>query len=274
MAEGRRWRAVVADDEPVAREAVLTLLREEPRVEVVAEAASGDDAVELVRRLRPDLLFLDVQMPGRDGFAVLEALGDEVPRGVVFVTAFDEHAVRAFEVHALDYVVKPFGRPRFGRAVARAVERLEAEDALSLRSTLETLLQARRSTAEPAGQLSRARTNADGAAKPAERLAVRTGARVLLLPVGEIDWVESDGDYARIHAGGKAHHVTARMNALEDLLPPERFLRIHRSLIVCLDRVSELLRDEDGGGVVVLRSGVRLRVARSRWSVLEEALRI
>jgi two-component system, LytTR family, response regulator len=265
------WRAVVADDEPVAREAVVTLLREEPRIEVVGEAGSGDDAVELVRSLRPDLLFLDVQMPGRDGFGVLEALGGDVPRGVIFVTAFDEHAVRAFEVHALDYVVKPFGRPRFGRAVARAVARLEADDALSLRSTLETLLQARRSAAEPAGLLSRERAGPDET-RPPERLAVRVGARLLLVPVGEIDWVESDGDYARIHASGKAHHVTARMNALEDLLPPGRFLRIHRSLIVSLDRVTELQRDEDGGGVVVLRSGVRLRVARSRWTVLEQAL--
>jgi two-component system LytT family response regulator len=261
----RRLRAVVADDEPMARDAVRTLLADQPAVEVVGEASSGDETVAAVRRLRPDLLFLDVQMPGGDGFAALDALGAEVPRGVVFVTAFDEHALRAFEVHALDYVVKPFGKPRFDAAVARAVARLRAEDALSLRHTLEALL---------AGQATQdAGTLAPGPARP-ENLAVRVGTRTLLVPVADVDWIESDGDYARIHAAGKVHLVSARMHALEDLLDPRRFLRVHRSVIVALARVAELQRDEDGGGAVVLRSGVRLRVARGRWDELERALAI
>jgi two-component system, LytTR family, response regulator len=267
MADPRRFRAVVADDERVARDAVSTLLRDQPAVEVVGEAASGDEAVAVVKRLRPDLLFLDVQMPGGDGFRVLEALGGEVPRGVVFVTAFDEHAVRAFEVHALDYVVKPFGKPRFDAAVARAVARLEAEEALTLRRTLEALVAGRRTAGDPAGTL------ASGAARP-ENLAVRVGTRIVLVPVAEVDWIESDADYARIHAAGKAHLVSARMHALEELLDPRSFLRIHRSVIVNLARVSELQRDDDGAGTVVLRSGVRLRVARGRWEELERALSI
>jgi two-component system LytT family response regulator len=135
----RRIRAVVVDDEPSAREVVLTLLAEHPSVEVVGEATNGREAVELIRRLRPGLPFLDVQMPDLDGFAVLDALGADVPRGVVFVTAHDEHAIRAFEVHALDYVLKPFGRPRFGAAVARALDRLQAMDALSLQQTLASI---------------------------------------------------------------------------------------------------------------------------------------
>jgi two-component system LytT family response regulator len=183
----------------------------------------------------------------------------------VIVTAFDEHALRAFEVHALDYVVKPFGRPRFDAAVARAVARLEAEDALSLRSTLEALL----AGARPGD----AGTLAPGAARP-ENLAVRVGTRTLLVPVADVEWIESDGDYARIHAASKVHLVNARMHALEDLLDPQRFLRVHRSVIVQLARVGELQRDEDGGGAVVLRSGVRLRVARGRWDELERALAI
>jgi two-component system, LytTR family, response regulator len=261
----RRFRALVADDEPMARDAVRALLADQPAVEVVGEAASGGETVAAVRRLRPDLLFLDVQMPDGDGFAALDALGADVPRGVVFVTAFDEHALRAFEVHALDYVVKPFGRPRFDAAVARAVARLQAEDALSLRSTLEALL---------AGKASRdPGTLAPGSARP-ENLAVRVGTRTLLVPVADVDWIESDGDYARIHAAGKVHLVNARMHALEDLLDPRRFLRVHRSVIVALARVAELQRDEDGGGAVVLRSGVRLRVARGRWDELERALAI
>jgi two-component system LytT family response regulator len=264
----KRFRAVVADDEAVARAAVLTLLEDAPAVEVIGEAASGAETVALVKRLRPDLLFLDVQMPGGDGFHVLEALGGEVPRGVVFVTAFDEHAVRAFEVHALDYVVKPFGRPRFDAAVARAVARLEAEEALSLRRTLEALVEGRRVPEDGAGTL----TERLAEAPRPENLAVRVGSRTLLVPVADVEWIEADGDYARIHAGGRAHLVSARLQALEDLLDPHRFLRVHRSVIVSLPRVAELQRDPDGGGSLVLRNGVRLRVARGRWEPLERAL--
>ena len=268
-----RYRAVVVDDEPVARDAVLTLLRDQPAVDVVGEAASGEEAVAMVRRLRPDLLFLDVQMPGGDGFHVLESLGAHTPRGVVFVTAFDEHAVRAFEVHALDYLVKPFGKPRFDAAVSRAVRRLAAEDALSLRGTLQVLLAGRSAAAGSAGTLAESTPPAGqpATARP-ERLAVRIGSRVLLVPVAEVEWIESDGDYARIHAAGKVHFVTARMHALEALLDPRLFVRVHRSIIVAVGFVSELRRDDDGGGAAVLRSGVRLRVSRGRWEYLERAL--
>jgi two-component system, LytTR family, response regulator len=271
MADATRFRALVADDEPVARAAVATLLQDQPAVEVVGEAASGTETVALARSLRPDLLFLDVQMPGGDGFQVLESLGPDVPRGVVFVTAFDDHALRAFEVHALDYVVKPFGKPRFDAAVARAVARLEAEDALSLRRTLEALVERHRTAADPAGTLATA--SAVEATRPAN-LAVRVGSRIVLVPIAEVDWIESDADYARIHAAGKSHLVSARLHSLEDLLDPRRFLRIHRSVIVQLARIAELQRDDDGGGTVVLRSGVRLRVARGRWDELERALAI
>ncbi len=265
----RRFRALVVDDEPGAREAVVALLRDFPTIEVAGEAGSGDAAVEAARRLRPDLLLLDVQMPGRDGFAVLEALGADVPRAVVFVTAFDEHALRAFEVHALDYVVKPFGRPRFAAAVGRALARLEADEALSLRRTLAAAALSSVAAA-PEGELA---PPAAGGAQ-ATRLALRLGPRTVLLPVEELDWVEADGDYMRLHAGAAAHFVAGRLSALEERLDPARFLRIHRSLIVRLDRVRELRRDADGGGSVVLHDGVRLRVARGRWEALEQALRL
>lgn len=265
----RRFRALVVDDEPAAREAVVALLADFAAIEVAPEAGSGDEAVAAARRVRPDLLFLDVQMPGRDGFGVLDALGADVPRAVVFVTAFDEHALRAFEVHALDYVVKPFGRPRFAAAVRRALARLEADAALSLQRTLAA---AARSSggAPPEGELS---PPAAGDA-PATRLALRLGSRTVLLPVDELDWVEADGDYVRLHAGEAAHFVAGRLSALEERLDPARFLRIHRSLIVRLDRVRELRRDADGGGCVVLHDGVRLRVARGRREALEQALRL
>ena len=268
--EPARVRAVVADDEPAAREAVITMLAEHPQVEVVGEATNGDEAVALIRRLRPDLLFLDIQMPDRDGFGVLDALGDDVPRGVVFVTAHDEHALRAFDVHALDYVLKPFGRPRFRAAVTRALTRLSALDALSLRDTLASMAGDRAAAATPAGELTLQKT--EERQSPPRRLGVRTGSHIVLVDIDTIDWVESYGDYARVHVGRQTHVVAQRMHALERMFEAAEFVRIHRSLIVNLQRVRELHREPDGGGAIVLSNGVRLRVARGRWDALQAAL--
>jgi two-component system LytT family response regulator len=268
-------RAVVVDDEPTAREAVMTLLAEHPTVEVVGEATNGKEAVQLVRRLRPDLLFLDIQMPDQDGFRVLEALGDDVPRGIVFVTAHDEHAIRAFDVHALDYVLKPFGRPRFKAAVTRALEGLRAMDALTLHRTLASMA-ADRADSRPAGELSVGEMPTDADEKPRtallRRIGVRNGSKITLVDVEAIDWVEASGDYARIHAGKHAYLVSQRMHALERLLEAREFVRVHRSLIVNVKRIRELHREPDGGGTLVLTDGVRLRVARGRWESMERAL--
>lgn len=232
------------DDEPAARDAVATLLRAEPAIRLVGSAANGEEAVAVVRRLKPDLLFLDIQMPDASGFDVLESLGADVPRGVIFVTAHDEHAIQAFEVHALDYVLKPFGRPRFHAAVARAVERLRELDPPTLRKTIAAI----------------------------QRLAVRTGSRVLLVPVEKIHWIEASGDYVRVHTVNESHLVDLRMHALERGLDARDFLRIHRSCIVRLSCIAELHRESDGGGTAITGDGVRLRVARTRWDALEEAL--
>ena len=269
-------RAVVVDDEPTAREVVMTLLAEHPTVEVVGEATNGREAVQLVRRLRPDLLFLDIQMPDQDGFRVLEALGDDVPRGVVFVTAHDEHAIRAFDVHALDYVLKPFGRPRFRAAVTRALDGLRALDALTLQRTLASMAADRQADVRSVGELSIGDAGADQSEKsrPAvpRRIGVRNGAKITLVDVESIDWVEASGDYARIHAGKHTYLVSQRMHALERLLEAREFVRVHRSLIVNVRRIRELHRDPDGGGTLVLTDGVRLRVARGRWEAMEKAL--
>ena len=267
-------RAVVVDDEPSAREAVTTLLGEHPTIEVVGEASNGKEAVALVRRLRPDLLFLDIQMPDQDGFRVLEALGDDVPRGIVFVTAHDEHAIRAFDVHALDYVLKPFGRPRFGAAVTRALEGLRALDALTLQRTLASMVADRQSDDRPPAELALAES--DGAVRERStrlrRIGVRNGSKITLVDVDAIDWVEASGDYARIHAGKQRYLVSQRMHALERLLEAREFIRVHRSLIVNVRRIRELHREPDGGGTLVLADGVRLRVARGRWESMERAL--
>ena len=246
------------------------MLAEHPEVEVVGEATNGDEAVEIIRALRPDLLFLDIQMPDRDGFGVLDALGTDVPPGVVFVTAHDEHAVRAFDVHALDYVLKPFGRPRFRAAVTRALTRLSALDALTLRDTLSSMADDRRAGLEPAGELSLQKSEERQA--PPRRLGVRTGSHIVVVDIETIDWVESYGDYARVHVGKQTHVVAQRMHMLERMLEAGDFVRIHRSLIVNLQRVRELHRDPDGGGTIILNNGVRLRVARGRWEALAEAL--
>ncbi|MEO8564485.1 MAG: LytTR family DNA-binding domain-containing protein [bacterium] len=275
-------RVVVVDDEPDARDVVRTLLAAHEQLRVVGEATNGREAVELIRRERPDVVFLDVQMPDLDGFGVLEALGDDVPRGVVFVTAHDEHAIRAFDLHALDYVLKPFGRPRFDAAVARAVERLSAMEALSLQRTLASMADDRRARHDDPGELSLA----DGVhtEQPGERdalrhsalrrIGVRTGTKITLVDVESIDWVEAQGDYARIHVGKASHLVLQRMNALEQALEAGTFLRIHRSVIVNVGRIRELHRESDGGGSIVLSDGVRLRVARGRWEELQVSLRM
>jgi two-component system, LytTR family, response regulator len=265
-----RIRAVVADDEPSARDVVITLLADHERIELVGEATNGVEAVDVVRRLRPDLLFLDIQMPDLDGFSVLEQLGAEVPPGIVFVTAHDEHAIRAFDVHALDYLLKPFGRPRFNAAVTRAVDRLSALDALTLQQTLASMADDRRD-ADPAGELS-IPSESEARQTPPKRIGVRTGAKTVVVDVESIDWVEAVGDYARIHAGKRAHLVAQRMHALERLLEAGDFIRIHRSLIVNLQRVRELHREPDGSGTIVLHDGIRLRVARGRWEALQQAL--
>lgn len=263
-------RAMIVDDEPVARDAVRALLAEHATITIVGEAANGREAALEIQRLKPDLLFLDIQMPDEDGFALLERLGADVPTGVIFVTAHDQHAVRAFEVHALDYLLKPFGRPRFAAAVERALDRLRALDALTLRRTLESIADDRRRVQEAPAELSPA---TDPSASPT-RIGVRTGGKLILVDVESIDWVEASGDNARIHSGNRSWVITQRMHVLEKFFSRGDFARVHRSLIVNLKRIKELHRDADGAGTVVLMTGVRLRVARARWDALQRALRM
>lgn len=270
MSRQAPYRAVVVDDEPEARQVVTTFLSEEPRVQVVGEAGNGPEAVALVRKERPDLLFVDIQMPGMDGFAVVETLGDDAPAGIVFVTAHDEYALRAFDVHAMDYVLKPFGRPRFKAAVERALRRLGAEEALASMRTVAAVLGRRARPDQVVGEL----TEGESATAPPHprRIGVRIGSRLVLVPVEDIDWAEADGDYVRVVAGGAAHLVSSSLQAMERALGAGRFFRVHRSVVANLDRVRELHREPNGGGYLVLDGGVRLRVSRGRWDPLVQAL--
>ena len=268
-------RAVIVDDEPVARDVVRAMLAERADVVVDGEAADGTAAVDVIRRVRPDVVFLDIQMPDRDGFEVLEALGDETPPGVIFLTAHDEHAVRAFEVHALDYVLKPFGRPRFNAAVERAFERVRSSRRATLAATLESATARARSRAH--GQASpdaELEPGTNGGADGLRRIGVRTGSKLTVVDVDAIDWIEAEGDYARLHAGRHSYLVSQRMQTLEQRLQSAGFVRAHRSVLVRADRVRELHRDADGSGYLVLSNGVRLRVARGRWDDLTRTLEL
>jgi two-component system LytT family response regulator len=224
-----RIRALVVDDEPLARSNLAVLLRMDPDIDTIAECGSGTEALAEIRNRRPDLLFLDVQMPECDGFDVLELLGNDVPAAVIFVTAYDQYALRAFEAGALDYLLKPFDNPRFERALARAKEKIEHG----------------RSSPQRSG-----------------RIAVKSAGQVVFLKTTEIDWIEAADYYSCLHIGNKSHLLRRSMSELEQELDPQRFCRIHRSSIVNLERVRSLKLDENGEYEVLLNNGGRLRLSR------------
>jgi two-component system LytT family response regulator len=238
-------RILVADDEPMARRRLTRLLEQEPGAELVAACGSGTEAVEAVHRHAPDLLFLDVQMPGLDGFGVLEALGSAAPPAVVFVTAFDSYAIQAFEANALDYLLKPFDADRLHRAFQRVEERLRRPDSEAAPSQLSQLLET----------LQRQRALV-------ERLAIRNDGRVTFVRVADVDWVESASNYVRLHTGKTSHLLRESLAGLETRLDPARFLRIHRTTIVNVERLRELQPWFSGEFIAILQDGTRLKVSR------------
>jgi two-component system LytT family response regulator len=236
-------RVVIVDDEPLARERVRAFLTEEPDVEVVAECADGAEAVNRIEKIRPDVLFLDVQMPRLNGFEVLEAIEAGVMPVVIFTTAHDEHAIRAFEVSAVDYLLKPFKQPRFRKALERARTQLRAAKGGKSDSQLSTLL-------------SQWRESAGGG----PRVLVKSPDRILFLKPDEIDHIEACGNYVVLHAGKEKHIVRETMTAMEARLGSSGFMRINRSVILNLSRIRELQPMAAGEYVVVLKTGVRLNM--------------
>jgi two-component system, LytTR family, response regulator len=224
-----RIRTVIVDDEPPARANLRVLLRRDQEIEILAECGSGTEALAEIRSKKPDLVFLDVQMPECDGFDVLELLGAELAAAVIFVTAYDQYALRAFEAGALDYLLKPFDNARFERALARAKERI---------------------------------AHANPAAKKIDRIAIKGTGQVSFVNVAEIDWIEAADYYACLHVDAKSHLLRRSMAELEEDLDPTRFCRIHRSAIVNLERVQALELREDGEHDVLLTDGTRLRMSR------------
>ena len=249
MAEGtRKCRAVIVDDEELARRVLRELLRAHNEVEVVAECRNGFEAVKVVAELKPDLLFLDVQMPKLDGFEVLELIA-EGP-AVIFVTAYDQYALRAFEAHAVDYLLKPFGADRLKVALERVKERLGGK-------------------LPPPAELAAA---ARPPARYLERIVVKDGSRVHIIPVSKLDYAEAQDDYVALAVEGKKHLKQQTLSNLEKALDPERFLRIHRSYIVNLDRLGKVEPYGKDTHVVILTTGAQLPVSRSGYARLREIL--
>jgi two-component system, LytTR family, response regulator len=251
-------KAVIVDDEALARDAIRLRLHNEPDIEVVGEAEDGADAVELVRSLRPDLVFLDVQMPVLDGFEVVEKVSSEHLPIVVFVTAHDQYALKAFETHALDYLLKPFTASRFHAALDRArLEVARAGDHETHQRLIEVLDERRRARERRSSQ-----EFAAGEGYLA-RLAVKHNERIVLVKTADVDWIESCANYAHLHTHGKSYVVRMTMGDLEHRLDPARFARIHRSTIVQIDRIAEIVAAWHGDFDVTLNDGTVLRLTRN-----------
>ena len=241
-----RIRTLIIDDEPLARQRVQRLLQQDPDVEILAECTDGVEAIETIRSKRPELVFLDVQMPEVNGFDVLEAIPEDQVPLVVFVTAYDEHAVRAFEVHALDYLLKPFEDDRFQESLRRVKEHRAEE---SRREEVVKVL----------AMLKESRDSRSGL----RRVMVRSGGHIAFLRTADIDWIEAQGDYVSLHCQGKKHLIRENIGALGDRLGAETFARIHRSTIVNIGRIKELQPLFHGDYTVVLQDGTRLTMSRS-----------
>lgn len=237
-------RTLIVDDEPLARDRLRRMLETQQDVEILGECGDGKTAVDAIRQRNPDLLFLDIQMPEMDGFEVLAEVNDRPPPAVVFVTAYDQYAIKAFEVNALDYLLKPFDQQRFAAAVERVRDRLRT-NRTGQKDQYTTMLR-----------------DAENGKEYPERLLVRTLGRIHFVKIEEIDWIEAAGNYVKLRVGDDTHLLRETMQALEQKLSPKKFLRIHRSTIVNIDRIKELQPLFHGDYVVILKSGTQLTLSR------------
>ena len=250
-----RLRAVIADDEPLARQRLRMLLQDIEWLEVVSEAKDGASATAAIQKLKPDLAFLDVEMPNGSGFDVIESVGAARMPFVVFVTAYDKYALKAFDVHAIDYLLKPFDRDRFRDALTRVRHQFERVTGGELERRLLQLVQ----DLTPAQQR-------------LERFVIKSGGRVFFVPTGEIDWIEAAGNYVKLHVGNDEHLFRETMNAIEAKLNPDAFFRIHRSHMVNVERIRELQPWFNGEYVVFLKNGTRLTLSRGYREKLQERI--
>jgi two-component system LytT family response regulator len=248
-------RVLIVDDEPIARKGIRRLLDEAPDVEIVGECGDGAEAVSAIRKQSPDLVFLDVQMPELDGFGMLEKVGVEQGPEIIFVTAYDEYTLRAFDVHALDYLLKPVKPERFHKALGRARDRLQNKLSEKLNNRLLALLEGHRREE-----------------RAAARLAVKTPQGALLVGVDDVDWIEAAGNYVRLRVGAQAHLLSETISGMEKRLDPRKFLRIHRSRIVNVERIRLLRPLFHGEYEIVLKDGTLLNSGRNYRERIREAL--
>lgn len=239
-------KTLIVDDEPLARDRVKRFLRDEHDISIIGECGNGREAVAAIKEHKPDLVFLDIQMPEKNGFDVVKSLSDKNMPSVIFVTAYDQYALQAFDVHALDYLLKPFNRERLHKAVSHARDQIETRRMGNLDERLASLIADLRTEK-----------------KYLERLVVKSVGRVFFLKVDEIDWIEAAGNYVKLHTGREAHMIRETMNGIEAKLDPEKFLRIHRSTVVHIDRIKELHPMFSGDYAVILRNGTELALSRN-----------
>jgi two-component system LytT family response regulator len=262
----KKITTLIVDDEPLARRNIRLLLKDDREIEIVGEASSGREALALIRKHSPDLVFLDIQMPELDGFEVLESIEAERLPAIVFVTAFDQYALKAFEFHALDYLLKPFDDARFEKALRQAKLQVGQRELKDLSQRLVALLgsQVRRegSAAEPTRQ-----------PQYLSRLLIKSAGRVFFLKTDEIDYVQAEDYYVKLHVGRKGHLLRETMNEMESKLDPAKFLRIHRSTIVNIERIRELQQHFNGEYIVVLHDGTEHKLSRSRREQLQTLLK-
>jgi len=253
MSDQKRIRVILADDEELARERLRQVLREENEIEIVAECAGGAETVDAVLRLQPDLLFLDIQMPGMDGFAVIKKLTAQNLPLVIFVTAYDEYAVQAFELHACDYVLKPFKKNRFRETLAHAKSQLHLRNNAGYAQRITTLLETMQ--------------------RPyLERISIKETGRLFFIKTAEIEWFKAEDNYIRVHSGGKSYLIRQTMRTLEEQLDPHRFIRIHRTAIVNVEKIRELQQWFQRDYRVILQDGTKLPLGRSYRNHLRSVL--
>ena len=248
-------RVLIADDEPAARRTIQLLLAGDPDLQVLGECTDGAQTVEAILQLHPDLVFLDVQMPRKNGFDVLARIPASAMPLIIFVTAFDEYSLRAFDVHAADYLLKPFSDARFQAAVRHAKERLRQRSA----ADLERLL----SVVRELGTIADHHPASERPAPQPECIGLRTGTGVVVVRLADIEWIEARGDYVRVHSSGRSDLIRDTIGGFERQLPADRFVRVHRSAIVNLARIREIRSLPEGGQVAVLESGFRCRLSRT-----------
>jgi two-component system LytT family response regulator len=264
----RKIRALIVDDESLAREALLVMLGGDPEIEVIAECRNGREAVAAIREQSPDIVFLDIQMPEMDGFQVIEEVGTKRMPVTVFVTAYDKHALRAFEAHALDYLLKPFDHDRFNTALERAKIFVRQQKLGEISESLFAVLQDLR----PKSDELPSETHNNVHKEPVDRIVIKSGGRIYFLKPEEIDWVEGAGDYLTLHSGSQTHLIRETMLNFHAKLDSQKFLRIHRSTIVNIERIKDIKPLFKGEYIITLTTGKRLKSSRGYRRELQSLL--